>query len=285
MIPLTVPRFRLPDDKTPPTPRAQDARARRILPSCAILVACVIGTALGARWAAQNPSYSIWQFELAWVSLNLGATLPHIVERSLHALFRPRPRFMNSSIVIPGSYEQIGLVLTGCLLWLSTVVTLVLGLMMRQPLSAIAVACATACFAYMFGTSSPLADLRIAFGDRQTTTLTEEGIHFHFPPLLSIEEHKRNTEVWVHWKDHLAIGSVDDVNILFSGDLTHQGRWTISSHHLGLPYTGLDALMRHFGAHPEDRPLLSSPEGVTLVARILKDARARLAGGAEEGAD
>ena len=285
MIPLTVPRFRLPDDKTPPTPRAQDARARRILPSCAILVACVIGTALGARWAAQNPSYSIWQFELAWVSLNLGATLPHIVERSLHALFRPRPRFMNSSIVIPGSYEQIGLVLTGCLLWLSTVVTLVLGLMMRQPLSAIAVACATACFAYMFGTSSPLADLRIAFGDRQTTTLTEEGIHFHYPPLLSTEEHKRNTEVWVRWKDHLAIGSVDDVNILFSGDLTHQGRWTISSHHLGLPYTGLDALMRHFGAHPEDRPLLSSPEGVTLVARILKDARARLAGGAEEGAD
>ena len=192
---------------------------------------------------------------------------------------------MNSSIVIPGSYEQIGLVLTGCLLWLSTVVTLMLGLMMRQPLSAIAVACATACFAYMFGTSSPLADLRIAFGDRQTTTLTAEGIHFHFPPLLSIEEHKRNTEVWVHWKDHLAIGSVDDVNILFSGDLTHQGRWTISSHHLGLPYTGLDALMRHFGAHPEDRPLLSSPEGVTLVTRILKDARARLAEGAEEGAD
>ena len=192
---------------------------------------------------------------------------------------------MNSSIVIPGSYEQIGLVLTGCLLWLSTVVTLVLGLMMRQPLSAIAVACATACFAYMFGTSSPLADLRIAFGDRQTTTLTEEGIHFHYPPLLSTEEHKRNTEVWVRWKDHLAIGSVDDVNILFSGDLTHQGRWTISSHHLGLPYTGLDALMRHFGAHPEDRPLLSSPEGVTLVARILKDARARLAEGAEEGAD
>lgn len=256
-----------------------------MLSSCVILVGCVIGTALGARWAAQIPSYSIWQFELAWVSLNLGATLPHIVERSLHAFSRPRPRFMNSSIVIPGSYEQIGLVLTGCLLWLSTVVTLVLGLMMRQPLSAIAVACATACFAYMFGTSSPLADLRIAFGDRQTTTLTEEGIHFHFPPLLSTEEHKRNTEVWVHWKDHLTVGSVDDVNILFSGDLTHQGRWTISSHHLGLPYTGLDALMRHFGAHPEDRPLLSSPEGVTLVARILKDARARLAGGAEEGAD
>ena len=285
MIPLTVPRFRLPDDKTPPTPRAQDARARRILPSCAILVACVIGTALGARWAAQNPSYSIWQFELAWVSLNLGATLPHIVERSLHALSRPRPRFMNSSIVIPGSYEQIGLVLTSCVTWLSAAFMLVWATMMHQPVFAVLTASATAVLAFFLCSRRPLADLRIAFGDRQTTTLTEEGIHFHFPPLLSIEEHKRNTEVWVRWKDHLAIGSVDDVNILFSGDLTHQGRWTISSHHLGLPYTGLDALMRHFGAHPEDRPLLSSPEGVTLVTRILKDARARLAGGAEEGAD
>ena len=256
-----------------------------MVPVGVAIVAIGIGAALVAQWAVQNHRLQGSQFSLTCLSLYAAATLPNIAERSLHPMSRPRPRFMNSSIVIPGSYEQIGLVLTGCLLWLSTVVTLVLGLMMRQPLSAIAVACATACFAYMFGTSSPLADLRIAFGDRQTTTLTEEGIHFHFPPLLSTEEHKRNTEVWVRWKDHLAIGSVDDVNILFSGDLTHQGRWTISSHHLGLPYTGLDALMRHFGAHPEDRPLLSSPEGVTLVARILKDARARLAGGAEEGAD
>ena len=256
-----------------------------MVPVGVAIVAIGIGAALVAQWAVQNHRLQGSQFSLTCLSLYAAATLPNIAERSLHPMSRPRPRFVNSSIVIPGSYEQIGLVLTGCLLWLSTVVTLVLGLMMRQPLSAIAVACATACFAYMFGTSSPLADLRIAFGDRQTTTLTEEGIHFHYPPLLSTEEHKRNAEVWVHWKDHLAIGSVDDVNIVFSGDLTHQGRWTISSHHLGLPYTGLDALMRHFGAHPEDRPLLSSPEGVTLVTRILKDARARLAGGAEEGAD
>ena len=212
-----------------------------MVPVGVAIVAIGIGAALVAQWAVQNHRLQGSQFSLTCLSLYAAATLPNIAERSLHPMSRPRPRFMNSSIVIPGSYEQIGLVLTGCLLWLSTVVTLMLGLMMRQPLSAIAVACATACFAYMFGTSSPLADLRIAFGDRQTTTLTEEGIHFHYPPLLSIEEHKRNTEVWVHWKDHLAIGSVDDVNILFSGDLTHQGRWTISSHHLGLPYTGLDA--------------------------------------------
>ena len=256
-----------------------------MVPVGVAIVAIGIGAALVAQWAAQIPSYSIWQFELAWVSLNLGATLPHIVERSLHAFSRPRPRFVNSSIVIPGSYEQIGVVVTSCLTWLSTPFMLVWATVMRQPVFAVLTASATAVLAFFLCSRRPLADLRIAFGDRQTTTLTEEGIHFHFPPLLSTEEHKRNAEVWVHWKDHLAIGSVDDVNIVFSGDLTHQGRWTISSHHLGLPYTGLDALMRHFGAHPEDRPLLSSPEGVTLVARILKDARARLAGGAEEGAD
>ena len=48
---------------------------------------------------------------------------------------------------------------------------------------------------------------------------------------------------------------------------------------------GATTVMSFASAHPEDRPLLSSPEGVTLVARILKDARARLAEGAEEGAD
>ena len=256
-----------------------------MVPVGVAIVAIGIGAALVAQWAVQNHRLQGSQFSLTCLSLYAAATLPNIAERSLHPMSRPRPRFMNSSIVIPGSYEQIGLVLTSCLTWLSAAFMLVWATMMRQPVFAVLTASATAVLAFFLCSRRPLADLRIAFGDRQTTTLTEEGIHFHYPPLLSIEEHKRNTEVWVHWKDHLAIGSVDDVNILFSGDLTHQGRWTISSHHLGLPYTGLDALMRHFGAHPEDRPLLSSPEGVTLVTRILKDARARLTGATEEGAD
>ena len=178
-----------------------------MVPVGVAIVAIGIGAALVAQWAVQNHRLQGSQFSLTCLSLYAAATLPNIAERSLHPDVQTAPtihEFINCDS--PGATSKIGLVLTGCLLWLSTVVTLVLGLMMRQPLSAIAVACATACFAYMFGTSSPLADLRIAFGDRQTTTLTEEGIHFHFPPLLSIEEHKRNTEVWVHWKDHLAIG-------------------------------------------------------------------------------
>ena len=45
--------------------------------------------------------------------------------------------------------------------------------------------------------------------------------------------------------------------------------WRISSEHIGIPYTGLDALMRHFNEHPEDRPLLATPQGVDLVNEIL----------------
>ena len=47
------------------------------------------------------------------------------------------------------------------------------------------------------------------------------------------------------------------------------GAWRISSERIGIPYTGLDALIRHFNEHPEDRPLLATPQGVDLVNEIL----------------
>ena len=34
--------------------------------------------------------------------------------------------------------------------------------------------------------------------------------------------------------------------------------------------------MRHFNDHPEERPLLATPEGVDLVNRILTDAHKTL---------
>ena len=39
---------------------------------------------------------------------------------------------------------------------------------------------------------------------------------------------------------------------------------------------GLDALIRHFNEHPEDRPLLATQQGVDLVNDILAQARAAL---------
>ena len=57
---------------------------------------------------------------------------------------------------------------------------------------------------------------------------------------------------------------------------TYGGPWGISSERIGIPYTGLYALMRHFNEHPEDRPLLATPQGVDLVDDILANARAAL---------
>ena len=50
----------------------------------------------------------------------------------------------------------------------------------------------------------------------------------------------------------------------------------ICSRHLGIPFTGLNALMRHFNEHPEDRILLATTRGVDLVNGILAEARAAL---------
>lgn len=58
---------------------------------------------------------------------------------------------------------------------------------------------------------------------------------------------------------------------------TYGGLWGISSERIGIPFTGLDALMRHFNEHPEDRPLLATPDGVDLVNDILAEAHMELA--------
>ena len=96
---LGVPTFRFPTDKTPPTPRAQDRRKWRMVPVGVTIVALGIGTALVAQWAVQNHRLRGLQFSLTWLSLYAAATLPNIAERSLHPMSRPRPRFVNSSIV------------------------------------------------------------------------------------------------------------------------------------------------------------------------------------------
>ena len=64
--------------------------------------------------------------------------------------------------------------------------------------------------------------------------------------------------------------------ILHADPDIYDGPWSISSEHIGIPFTGLDALMRHFNEHPEDRPLLATPEGVDLVNDILAEAHTEL---------
>ena len=55
------------------------------------------------------------------------------------------------------------------------------------------------------------------------------------------------------------------------------GRGACAAGRSVIPFTGLDALIRHFNEHPEDRPLLATPQGVDLVDDILAEAHMELA--------
>ena len=138
-----------------------------------------------------------------------------------------------------------------------------------QPFHAAMYVFAVASMAYLECTRNPGKDLVIALTDKQKTTLTPEGISFHFPELLSIEEDSNDRDVTIH--------IVNSPTIILNADPdTYDGPWSISSEHIGIPFTGLDALMRHFNEHPEDRPLLATPQGVDLVNDILAQAHAAL---------
>ena len=70
--------------------------------------------------------------------------------------------------------------------------------------------------------------------------------------------------------DNVTIDDIIQPTIFLEADPdTYNGPWGISSERIGIPYAGLDALMRHFNEHPEDRPLLATPQGVNLVNEIL----------------
>lgn len=138
-----------------------------------------------------------------------------------------------------------------------------------QPFHAAMYVFAVASMAYLECTRNPGKDLVIALTDKQKTTLTPEGISFHFPELLSVEEDSNDRDVTIHIVNRPTI-------ILNADPDTYDGPWGISSEHIGIPFTGLDALMRHFNEHTEDRPLLATPQGVNLVNDILAQAHAAL---------
>ncbi|WP_152687522.1 hypothetical protein [Cellulomonas flavigena] len=135
----------------------------------------------------------------------------------------------------------------------------------RYPLQAASYAGLVVFALYLDGIRRPFSDLPMALRDRQTTRLTPKGISFHFPQPPSFEEHDHDTDVTILWKDNVHVFSIVHEDLNLFGNTTHPGPWIICSHHIGIPYTGLDAIMRHFNDHPEDRPLLATPEGVDLV--------------------
>jgi len=259
-------------DTTPPTPLAQDRKARRLWRYTICLVLAFAALAAAAYWIFERYSLESFQLLFTWCPLLFTAILPQLLERSINPFLAYRPRYIKDSIVIKGSHESIGRLITGYLLWILTIGTVVSGILTRQPIHAATYALATAFMAYYYGTRRPFSDLLIALRDRQTTTLTPEGISFHFPQPPSFEEHDHDTDVTILWKDNVHVFSIihDDLNLF--GNTTHPGPWSICSHHIGITYTGMDAIMRHFNDHPQDRPLLATPNGLNLVNQILTKA-------------
>ncbi len=212
-----------------------------------------------------------------WFPLYLAAALPHLVEQSVRPFWSSRPHYEDGSIVIPGNHQSIALVTTGFLLYAFAGGTMAAGFTTGQPFHAALYVFAAASMAYLECSRNPGKDLVIALTDKQKTTLTPEGISFHFPELLSVEEDSNDRDVTILWTDNVTIDIVSSPTIILNANPdTYGGPWGISSERIGIPYTGLDALMRHFNEHPEDRPLLATPEGVDLVNDILTEARAAL---------
>ena len=228
-----------------------DLAARDLWKLTAIAIVVNAALAVGAYGISSFTHTDGIPLIFIWFPLYLCAALPHLIEKSVRPFWSSRPHYEDGSIVIPGNHQSIALITTG------------------QPFHAAIYVFAAASMAFLECSRNPGKDLIIALSDKQRTTLSPEGISFHFPELLSVEEDSNDRDVTIH--------IVNSPTIILNADPdTYNGPWGICSEHIGIPFTGLDALMRHFNEHPEDRPLLATPQGVDLVNDILAEARAAL---------
>ena len=246
-----------------------DLAARDLWKLTAITIVVNAVLAVGAYWVFSFIRIGPLQLLFIWFPLYLCAALPHLIEMTVRPFWSSHPHYEDGSIVIWGNHQSIALVTTGLLLYAFAGGTIAAGFTTGQPFHAALYVFAAASMAYLECSRNPGKDLVIALTDKQKTTLTPEGIYFHFPELLSVEEDSNNRDVTIH--------IVNSPTIILNADPdTYDGPWGICSEHIGIPFTGLDALIRHFNEHPEDRPLLATPEGVDLVNDILAEARAAL---------
>lgn len=243
-------------------------------------IAIVVNAALvvGAYWVSSFTRSSGIPLLFIWFPLYLCAALPHLIEKSVRPFWSSHPHSEDGSIVIRGNHQSIALITTGLLLYAFAGWTMAAGFTTGQPFHAVIYVFAVASMAYLECSRNPGKDLVIALTDKQKTTLSPEGVSFHFPELLSVEEDSNNRDVTILWTDNVTIHTVSSPTMILHADPDiYDGPWGISSERIGIPFTGLDALMRHFNEHPEDRPLLATPQGVDLVNDILAEARMELA--------
>ena len=256
----------------PPDPQSQDKQAYGYWKNAVLVLFFSVALTLTLYASSMRKPIDPRAVMFVCFPLFIFTQLPFLAERSVRPFAPSRPRYEGGAIVIPGNRESIARIISAYFLGIAAVAVLVYGFVTHYPLQAATYAAVALFVIYWDGTRRPISDLLIALRDRQTTTLTPEGISFHFPQPPSIEEHDHDTDVTILWKDNVHVFSIihDDLNLF--GNTTHPGPWSICSHHIGITYTGLDTLMRHFNDHPQDRPLLATPNGLDLVNQILTKA-------------
>ena len=254
-----------------------DLAARDLWKLTAITIVVNAVLAVSAYWVSSFTHSSGIPLLFIWFPLYLCAALPHLIEKSVRPFWSSHPRSEDGSIVIRGNHQSIALITTGLLLYAFAGWTMAAGFTTGQAFHATIYVFAVASMAYLECSRNPGKDLVITLTDKQKTTLSPEGVSFHFPELLSVEEDSNNRDVTILWTDNVTIHTVSSPTMILHADPDiYDGPWGLCCRTIGIPFTGLDALMRHFNEHPEDRPLLATPQGVDLVDDILANARAAL---------
>ena len=230
--------------------------------------------------------YGDFRFTVYLASIPLVAGVPQVTCNSIVPYLRPHVRFVGGHVVIRGErLTNIGHLVSYAILCMTVVGALVLGFLTHDFKTTIGIAVVAAFFAYHLFSENPMEDLKNTVKDLSMTALSPDSINFHMAPHLSSHKHLESasdgcgSDSSVRWDQNVKIYDLSTTSYhidLLADPNTYDGPWGISSERIGIPFTGLDALMRHFNEHPEDCPLLATPEGVDLVNDILADAHTEL---------
>ena len=230
--------------------------------------------------------YGDFRFVVYLASIPVVAGVPQVTCDSIAPYLRSHVRFVNGHVVIQGErLTNIGYLTSYAILCMTVVGALVSGFLSHNFKIAIGIAVVAAFFAYHLFSENPIEDLKNTIKDRSITVLSPDSIDFHMAPHLSIHKYLESasdgcgSDASFRWDQNVRIFDINTdklhVDLLADPD-TYDGPWGLCCRTIGIPFTGLDALIRHFNEHPEDRPLLATPEGVNLVNDILSQARSEL---------
>ena len=230
--------------------------------------------------------YGDFRFAVYLASIPVVAGVPQVTCDSIVPYLRSHVRFVNGHVVIRGErLTNIGYLTSYAILCMTVVGALMLGFLTHAFKTTIGIAVVAAFFAYHLFSENPMEDLKNTIKDRSMTVLSPDSIDFHAAPHLSIHKYLESAssgcgnDASFRWDQNVRIFDIDTVEHhvdLFADPDTYDGPWGLCCRTIGIPFTGLDALIRHFNEHPEDRPLLATPQGVDLVNDILAQARAAL---------